>query len=316
MSSLVDAAQAVVVLRGREPLGLGFFAPNGRLVTCLHLVAGESSLSVELYDGRRLPVKALAAADSRHDLACLDLGLTDATPARPNGPALVDEATPVALYWMHEGRLRWHETSVDAVQVLGTQLTVYRLSGRAPPEAAGGPVVTRSGEVIGVVTLAESDAGIVTLGMPWRYVEPMLPVNMGRSLADVAKAVRRAPRRHVPEHPLSLLDGSTLPGLAATTEAIAGAIRVGAPAYNEGDIEGCYRVYADTARQLITARADCPGVRKALRSGLERAERLTDVDEQAWAMRDAFDGLLLVIERFMRDRQSQLAATSRRGLLN
>ncbi len=316
MSSLVDAAQSVVVLRGREQLGLGFFAPNGRLVTCLHLVAGEVDLHVELFDGRRLPVKALAAADPRHDLACLDLGLTDVGGARPSSTALVEEATPVAVYWLHEGRLRWHETTVDAVQVLGAQLTVYRLAGRAPPQAAGGPVLTRSGGVLGVLTLAESDAGIVTLGMPWRYVEPLLPVNLGRSLAEVAKAIKRAPRRHVPEHPLSLLDGSTIPGLAATTEAIAGAIRVGAPAYNEGDIEGCYRVYADTARQLITARGDCPGVRRALRLGLERAERLDDVDEQAWAMRDAFDGLLMVIERFMRDRQGQLNAKTQGRLLN
>lgn len=314
--SLLDVAQSIAVLRGREGQGLAFFAPNGRLVTCFHLVAGEAELTAELFDGRLLPVRALSAADPRHDLACLDLGATDVASVRATGALLADEATPVAVFWLHEGRLRWHETTVDAVQVLGTQLTVYRLAVRAPAEAAGGPLLTRAGEVLGVVTLAESDEGVVTLGMPWRYVEGLLPMNLGRALADVAKAVRRAPRRHVPEHPLSLLEGSTLPGLAATTEAIAGAIRVGAPAYNEGDIERCYRVYADTARQLISSRGDCPGVRKALRLGLERAEQLSDVDQQAWAMRDAFDGILLVIERFMRDRQGATGVGRRRGLVN
>ena len=35
-------------------------------------------------------------------------------------------------------------------------------------------------------------------------------------------------------------------------------------------------------------------------AGLARAESLEDIDHQAWAMRDAFDGLLAVIEKYMR----------------
>ena len=37
----------------------------------------------------------------------------------------------------------------------------------------------------------------------------------------------------------------------ATTKAIAGVISQGAPAYNEGDIEKCYRLYQQVAKQLI-----------------------------------------------------------------
>ena len=81
---------------------------------------------------------------------------------------------------------------------------------------------------------------------------------------------------------------------------IADAIRVGAPAYNEGDIARCYSVYEKAAQRLIDTRDDCPGVQLALRQGLARAQQLQELDSRAWAMRDAFDGLLMVIEKYLR----------------
>ena len=48
----------------------------------------------------------------------------------------------------------------------------------------------------------------------------------------------------------------------------------------------------------------------ALRDGLKRAGGMMDVDHQAWAMRDTFDGLLTVIEKFMRARLGIGVATA------
>ncbi len=71
------------------------------------------------------------------------------------------------------------------------------------------------------------------------------------------------------------------------------AISVGAPAYNAGDQRGCYEVYAATARWLLhtlpTADAEA---RTRLEDALRRCASLADVNEQAWAMRHAFDAIL------------------------
>ena len=93
------------------------------------------------------------------------------------------------------------------------------------------------------------------------------------------------------------------------------AIRAGAPAYNEGNVKKCFDVYAQTAMQLIDARIDCPGVQQALKAGLTRAQSMGDVDHQAWAMRDTFDGLLSVIEKFLRTgvEQTVSAASKKSG---
>ncbi|MER2561310.1 MAG: serine protease [Myxococcaceae bacterium] len=299
----LDAATAIVVLELERAYGLGFVAPNGRIVTNFHVVANEKTIVAHLADGRRLPVQAVCAVDVKRDLAILDVGLLDASPVKPAGAKLAEEGQKVFVFGLvpSEDRVRWIEGVLGNPQVIGPGLTVYTMQGPVPSDASGGPLVGSDGSVLGIVTMAESDDGVVALGVPWKHIEPLMPMNQQLPLS-VLNRPRRGPTRQIPQHPLSLLEGSNLAGLEATTKAIAGVISQGAPAYNEGDIEKCYRLYQQVAKQLIDARPDCPGVQTALRDGLKKAGGLSDVDHQAWAMRDAFDGLLSVIEKYMRTR--------------
>jgi len=313
----LDAASAIVLLEFERSYGLGFVAPNGRIVTCLHVVSDEPEITAHLADGRSLPVLSVCGVDARRDLAVLDVGLLDATPVRRPGERFASDGTKVFAFGMvpNEGRARWVEAAVADLQVLGSSLTVYRLDGEVPNDSSGGPLVADDGTTLGVVTVAETDDGLVTLAVPWKYVEPLLGKHQQLPLTSLSLSERRAARREIPNHPVSVLEGSSMAGLEASTEAIAVAIREGAPAYNAGDVAHCYKVYSDTARRIIDARRDCPGVQKVLREGLARAEALRDVDAQAWAMRDAFDGLLAVIEKFMRS-QGALQAVRKPTLLN
>lgn len=314
----LDAAASVVLLEFQQSYGLGFVAPNGRIVTCFHVVADEREITAHLADGRTLPVRAVCAIDLRRDLAVLDVGLLDATPVKPPGPRFADEGQTVHVFGMvaGEGRARWVDAKLSAIQVVGASLTVYSLGGEVPPDASGGPLIGADGSALGVVTVAETDEGISTLGVPWRYLEPLLRQHQELPLTALSTATRKPPRREVPEHPLTLLQGSAVSGLEVTTDTIADAIRIGAPAYNEGDIAKCYAVYADTAKKLIDTRDDCPGVQTALRAGLRRAAQLQEIDHQAWAMRDAFDGLLVVIEKYLRAHAAPSRKPGKPTLLN
>lgn len=313
----LDAASSIVLLEFERSYGLGFVAPNGRIVTCFHVVSDEQEITAHLADGRSIPVQAVCGVDARRDLAVLDVGLLDATPVRRPGERFAGDGTKVFAFGMvpNEGRARWVEAQLAELQVLGSSLTVYRVDGEVPLDSSGGPLVAEDGTTLGVVTVAESDEGLVTLGVPWKYVEPLLGRNQQLPLSVLSLSERKPPRREIPDHPVSVLEGSTVAGLEASTEAIAGAIREGAPAYNAGDIAHCYQVYSETARRIIDVRRDCPGVQKVLREGLARAESLTDLDAQAWAMRDAFDGLLAVIEKFMRS-QGAMGSARKPTLLN
>ncbi len=307
----LDAAGAIVVLELERAYGLGFVAPNGRIVTNFHVVANEKTITAHLSDGRTLPVQAVCSVDLKRDLAVLDVGLLDASPVRPAGVKLAAEGQTIYVFGLvaSEDRVRWVEAVLGPAQVVGPGLTVYTLQGSVPADASGGPLVGADGTVLGVVTMAESEDGLVALGVPWKHVEPLMPLNQQLPLASLHRP-KRGPSRQIPQHPVSLLDGSNLAGLEATTRAIAVAIQQGAPAYNDGDVEKCFRLYQQVAKQLIGSRTDCPGVQTALRDGLKRAGGMMDIDHQAWAMRDTFDGLLTVIEKFMRARLGIGVATA------
>jgi hypothetical protein len=104
--------------------------------------------------------------------------------------------------------------------------------------------------------------------------------------------------REVPHHRLSVLDGCSDKDVRTLVEGIEGAISVGAPLYNSGNFAGCYHLYSGTAADLERRLSStCTGPVHALAAGRERAGSLDDSSRQAWAMRDAFDGLLDVVER-------------------
>jgi hypothetical protein len=121
---------------------------------------------------------------------------------------------------------------------------------------------------------------------------------VGPSTTATTTAALPAVTRHVPHHPLSILDGCTASDLQTVTDGIGDAIDVGAPLYNAGNFAGCYHLYdgtaADLERKLAAA---CAGPSRALEAGRTRAASLPDPGSQAWAMRDAFDGVLEVVHR-------------------
>jgi hypothetical protein len=84
------------------------------------------------------------------------------------------------------------------------------------------------------------------------------------------------------------------PGLAAgdLQEYLSLAISLGAPIYNAGDYRGCYEIYAATARFLLTSAAGDDEAQRLLHQALEQCSLLIDPNEQAWAMRHAFDAIL------------------------
>jgi hypothetical protein len=104
--------------------------------------------------------------------------------------------------------------------------------------------------------------------------------------------------RDVPIFQARLLDGCSKTDLDRVSKSIDDAINVGAPLYNDGDFAGCYGTYESAARTIERdVGKTCKGPANALKDGRDRAKKRKTSAESAWAMRDAFDGILDVIER-------------------
>jgi tetratricopeptide (TPR) repeat protein len=116
-----------------------------------------------------------------------------------------------------------------------------------------------------------------------------------------------APNENAVRHQIDKLikdaqDGKKKATLGLIQETISLSISFGAPTYNLGDRESCFRFYAKTAKTLCAAfpdevSASAAGRRSILdlKAALGRAAASPDVDRNAWAMRYAFDKTQLAL---------------------
>jgi hypothetical protein len=185
---------------------------------------------------------------------------------------------------------------------------VLQISAPIAPGSSGGPIFNDRGEVIGIAVAILEEGQNLNFGVPARYLAPMIRRASPIPFAQFAKLVahlreEEAPQappiaRNVPRHPLSLLDGCTDAAQRLIAHMIEDAIDVGAPLYNEGKAGACYHVYDGAASDLVRKLPPtCRGPARALADAQRHAATLPNTMAQAWAMRDAFDGLIDVIGR-------------------
>lgn len=304
--------------------GTGFVVDGGGdIVTNLHVIAGADEVEVELLSGEKLKVAHIKAYDVERDLAILRVEPTSALPtlALKDSDA-VEAGDPVIAIGNPLGVLDYTVSDglISSVRPISKSLTVLQVSAPISQGSSGGPLFASDGGVIGVVRAYSSQGQNLNFGIPSNYLRPMLARDEQLSLADLndtlLKAIAEAQaaaqaagqgagqggnqpgrvRRQVPKHATAKFTGCSVADLGEVASEIENAISSGAPVYNQGNHEGCYRIYEGTALRLERG-SSCQAVRDALGQGLLRASTQTSPSLKAWAMRDAFDGLLDVIAR-------------------
>ena len=290
------ARPSVVQIRADDAVGSGFVVrDDGTIATNLHLVSGASEAVIVLPDGQEIDDIEVLAADADHDLVLLrgtgaklpSLTLDDSDDVTPGERVVAVGSSPEPEGVVSEGLL-------NAVREIAEGLHVLQISAELTDEASGGPLLNERGQVIGVATLVVSQGKNLSFAIPANAIRPLLDNQEGVPIADFPWPGRR--RRSVPSHDASLLEGCKPAELNTIVKAIKKAISIGAPLYNDGHHDACFRIYQGTALDLDRRLTGCVGPRRALMDGVRKAESLSDASDRAWAMRDAFDGVLAAVE--------------------
>jgi serine protease Do len=303
------ALPAVVLIRTPAGFGSGFVVrSDGWVVTNLHVIAGADEAVVTFADQRSLPVREVVNASARHDLALLHvdakglpvlkLGKSEDVRA---GDAVVAIGHPLGLEDTVSNGL------VSAIR-RKEDLTALQISAPIAPGSSGGPLFNDHGEVIGVAMGILRGGQNINIGVPVEYVHQLMrepsPVALAAFAAASAPAEAEAEperKRDIPRHELSIWAGCDEGALKLVGHGISEAVEVGAPLYNQGNPAACYHVYSGAAADLERRLPkQCRGPRLALERGRNKAEKLQDPVDQAWTMRDAFDGLTDVLLRRLR----------------
>lgn len=335
---IVDTSSAAVVeVEAGDRVGTGFIVnSSGLIATNLHVIEGEPAINVKLYrEKTALPVVSIAGVDTTHDLALMwikaphplrvvRLGDSSAVSA---GDKVYAIGNPLDLAYSVSDGL------ISQVRMLSSDLTILQISAPISQGSSGGPLFNQYGEVIGVTTAIVTDGQNINLAVPANYLAPMIKAPQTIALADFARQTAELAQAHnepvalgsgsgaddddsveihrdVPSHALSVLDGCSQHDIEDFVTSIAQAIDVGAPLYNQKTRKGyeaCYRVYEGTALRYASGNdSACKGVRTAFGDGLLRAKTLESYKEKAWAMRDAFDGLIDVAQRWAQKNHAKL----------
>lgn len=190
------------------------------------------------------------------------------------------------------------------------ELTVLQISAPISQGSSGGPLFNTFGEVVGVTTAIITGGQNINLAIPANYVKPLVANPAQISMEEFALKTkgfveRDAPpedgiriQRLVPDHALSIFQSCKPEHIGDMVFAVEQAIEVGAPLYNKGEIEACFRIYEGTAIKFERAQG-CAGISAAFSDGLQRAQTLDTYKEKAWAMRDTFDGLLIAAKKWV-----------------
>jgi len=290
-------------------IGTGFIlSAQGRIATNLHVIAGPGKLTVKLSDGTILPVVRILAIDEKRDLAILEVNRKSPLPTVPLGDS--DKVSPGDAVIAIGNPLRLDFTVSDGLissvrDIEGQR--ILQISAPISQGSSGGPLFNSFGQVIGVATMISSQGQNLNFGVPSNYLRPMLSSQGGETAAEFAKRFERAEpksvgkagaiKREVPMHALEILDGCSEKQFIKVYGGVNRAIELGAPLYNDGDHEACYGVYQQTAAHFERDNSLCKGLRDAFGAGLLKAETKKDYTQKAWAMRDAFDGVLRVLVR-------------------
>jgi serine protease Do len=292
------AIPSVVLIKVARGLGSGFIAgPDGRIATNLHVIVGSPEVTVVLSDGREITEVEIMDVDQRQDLALLRVSaknlppallLGDSSKVKP-GERVVAIGNPLGLGNTVSDGL------VSGLREIAPTVNVIQISAPLSPGSSGGPLFNERGEVIGISRLIFTEGQNLNFGVPVNSLKPMLAVAKGTPFASWKPA--GAPQRSVPHHSLSLLTGCTNDHLGFVMKGLSKAIELGAPLYNDGNQEACFRIYEAAALEVAHKLSGCPGPRRALLDGVRKSETLTSYDAKAWAMRDAFDGVIDVIGR-------------------
>lgn len=299
----------VRVEAGESRIGTGFIVAEGLIATNLHVVAGSSEIRVVLYGGTPVPVSRIAGLDPERDLAllaftppkavpALTLGDSDAMAA---GDSVVAIGNPLGVldYSVSNGLL-------SSVRVVNEKLTVLQISAPISQGSSGGPLFNQFGEVIGITTAIIASGQNLNLAVPANYLRPLIKSPISVSLGEFAAATREAAEgegdgsgaggrarvvRRVPDLDRKAFDGCSSAQVVEIVKSIQDAISSGAPVYNQGNHEACFRIYEGTSIKY-EREAACPAIRSVFGDGLLRASSLDTFTEKAWAMRDTFDGIL------------------------
>ena len=185
----------VLTMRDRQSqplsMGTGFFVADNVVATNAHVIAGTSTGSVKILGSEKShDVIGLVALDQEHDLALLLLQ-TSRPPLRLAQGPLPEIGEEVYALGNPEGLEGTFSQGIISAHRIIREDTLLQLTAPISPGSSGGPILSSSGDVVGVAVATFREGQNLNFAIPVKWVSSLLTVKgKPRSLETVSPTPR------------------------------------------------------------------------------------------------------------------------------
>jgi hypothetical protein len=177
----------VVSIVGANGFGSGVVVDGaGVIITNLHVVQGETALSIELNNGDIYDDVSVVDVDERRDIVLLKIKGFNLPAAILGDSDEVRVGEGVVLVGSPEGlEFTVSEGVVSALRDLGRGYRMLQTTAPASPGSSGGGMFNEFGELVGIVTSQMGSGQNLNFALPINYVRGRLSTEATMSLEDL-----------------------------------------------------------------------------------------------------------------------------------
>jgi hypothetical protein len=183
------ATSTVVTITTPSGTGSGVLVDSdGTLVTNLHVVRGDTRVSVRLANGDAYDDVHVVDVDARKDLVVLRIKAYGLTPATLGNSDQVNAGDRVFLLGSPRGlQNTLSDGLISALRDSGEGFRLFQTTAPASPGSSGGGMFNEFGELVGILVGKRADAENVNFAVPINYARGLLATKTVTTLVDLAR---------------------------------------------------------------------------------------------------------------------------------
>jgi len=171
-----ETSPAIVVIETETGLGSGFFVNSvGTVVTNYHVIADSKEIAIKLSNGETYHRAYLLSKDETRDIAILRIEASDVPALKLGNSNQAKVGEEVLLIGAPRGLDQTVSNGIiSGIRILDDGTRVIQTTAPASPGSSGGPLLDRSGNVIGILTFSVVAGQNLNFAIPVNYAKGML----------------------------------------------------------------------------------------------------------------------------------------------
>lgn len=177
---------SVVTIIGKTSQGSGVIVdPSGLVLTNLHVIRGQSQISVKLQNGDIYDDVSVVDADARKDIAVIRIKAFNVAVSALGNSDGVSVGDHVVVIGSPQGLEQTvSDGLISAIRDSGDGYRLFQTNAAVSPGSSGGGIFNQEGDLVGIVAAQLPGGQNLNFGIPINYARGLLETKTSMTLAE------------------------------------------------------------------------------------------------------------------------------------